>query len=140
MLCTLKIKFAVYNCVVCKVCAYSNGYEMYAVLCNVFKQIISKDFENLAVLGAITEARDVGSIGAQPIQLYVNGETRQDASLAEMIHDVPAILSDLSQYYKLQAGDVILTGTPAGVGPLVRGDHAVGRIEGLEPVAIRIQS
>lgn len=101
---------------------------------------VAKDFENSAVLGTITEAGDVGSIGAQPIQLHVNGETRQDASLAEMIHDVPTILSDLSQYYRLQAGDVILTGTPAGVGPLVRGDHAVGRIEGLEPVEIRIQS
>ena len=101
---------------------------------------VAKDFENSAVLGPITAARDVGSIKAQPIQLRVNGETRQGASLAEMIHDVPAILSDLALYYQLRAGDVILTGTPAGVGPLVRGDHAVGRIEGLEPGEIRIQS
>ena len=101
---------------------------------------VGKDFESSAVLGPVTPAADFGAADAQYIRLDVNGARRQDASLAEMIHDVPAILADLSMYYHLQPGDVILTGTPAGVGPLQRGDHAVGMIEGLEPVEIRIQS
>ena len=101
---------------------------------------VAKDFENSAVLGPITPKGTFGAAEAQAIRLTVNGDTRQDALLSEMIHDVPSILSDLSQYYELTAGDVILTGTPAGVGPLLRGDHAIGTIEGLEPVEIRIQT
>jgi len=101
---------------------------------------VAKDFENSAVIGPVTPTADFGAADAQYIRLDVNGVRRQDANLAEMIHDVPAILADLSMYYHLQPGDVILTGTPAGVGPLQRGDYAVGMIEGLEPVEIRIQS
>lgn len=101
---------------------------------------VAKDFENSAVLGAITPRNTFGTAGTQAIQLTVNGETRQAAYLSEMIHDVPSILSDLGKFYELTAGDVILTGTPAGVGPLSRGDHAIGTIEGLEPVEIRIQT
>lgn len=100
---------------------------------------VAKDFENSAVLGPVTRAAEFGDIAEQRIELRVNGELRQDASLDEMIHDVPAIIADLSQFYHLQAGDIVLTGTPAGVGPLQRGDHAVGTIAGLAPVEIRIQ-
>lgn len=101
---------------------------------------VAKDFENSAVLGHITAASQISELTDRPIRLAVNGQLRQDASLADMIHSVPAILKDLATYYHLQAGDVILTGTPAGVGPLRRGDRAIGTIEGLEPVEIRIQS
>ena len=63
----------------------------------------------------------------------VNGETRQRGDLADMIWDVPHMLHFLSQYYELLPGDLVFTGTPAGVGPVVAGDLLVGRIEGLRP-------
>jgi fumarylpyruvate hydrolase len=99
---------------------------------------LGKDFENSAVIAQITRASDWPGPGTLRITLSVNGDTRQDASLAEMIHDVPAILSDLSQFYHLGPGDVILTGTPAGVGPVHPGDVLEGRIEGLEPVRLTL--
>ena len=62
----------------------------------------------------------------------MNGQPRQDADLAEMIWNVAEVVAELSTYFELRAGDLIFTGTPAGVGPLVRGDTVVGGIDGLE--------
>ncbi|TFL18415.1 fumarylacetoacetate hydrolase family protein [Jannaschia formosa] len=92
-----------------------------------------KDVEASAILGPLAPA---GDLTGRAIRLTVNGETRQDASLDEMIHDVPAILSDLSRLYHLTPGDLILTGTPAGVGPVRPGDRLVGSIDGLEDVTV----
>ncbi len=100
---------------------------------------VAKDFENSAVLGPITPRDDFGAIDGQSIGLTVNDETRQSSTLDDLIHGVPAIIADLSTFYDLRAGDVILTGTPAGVGPLERGDHAIGVVTGLEPVEITIK-
>ncbi len=97
---------------------------------------LGKDVEGSAVLGPLTKGflptSDV------PITLDVNDDTRQDATLGEMIHDCQAIVADLSRFYHLRPGDVIMTGTPAGVGPVQPGDHLIGRIEGLAPVELRI--
>ena len=65
-------------------------------------------------------------------------QTRQDATLAEMVWPVDALIADLSRFYHLQPGDLIMTGTPAGVGPVVPGDRLEGRVEGLEPVRLTI--
>ena len=67
-----------------------------------------------------------------------NGNTRQDAYLADMIHTVTDVVSDLSQYYHLRPGDLILTGTPAGVGPVKPGDKVSGEIEGLSAVVLTL--
>lgn len=99
---------------------------------------LGKDVEGSAVLGPVTEAAAVGSLSGRAIALTVNGETRQSATLDEMIHDVPAILSDLSHYYHLRPGDVIMTGTPAGVGAVEAGDKLVGKIDGLADVALTL--
>ncbi len=72
------------------------------------------------------------------IRLAVNGETRQDASLADMIWNVPEIISEASKLWALAPGDLIYTGTPEGVGPLVRGDAVTGEIEGVGSLAFRV--
>ena len=70
--------------------------------------------------------------------LAVNGETRQDGLLSDLIWSIPEIISHLSRYYHLMPGDLIYTGTPAGVGPLQPGDEIAGEIDGLAPISLRI--
>ncbi|WP_310534540.1 fumarylacetoacetate hydrolase family protein [Novosphingobium sp.] len=97
-----------------------------------------KDFENAAIIAAITPAAEFGELANQRIWLSVNGEVRQDQTLADLVWSVPELIADLSKYYHLQAGDLIYTGTPAGVGPVVRTDRLHGGIDGLDPVEILI--
>lgn len=99
---------------------------------------LAKDVENAAVVGPITKAAEFGAIDAQRLTLAVNGDRRQDAPLNLMIHDVPAILEHLSCYYHLGPGDVILTGTPAGVGAVGPGDVLHGEIDGLAPIDLTL--
>lgn len=101
---------------------------------------LSKDFEASAVLAPATKAADFGAIADQRIWLSVNGEMRQDADLTELIHSVPDIIAHLSGYYDLRAGDLILTGTPAGVGPVQAGDVIEGGIDGLDPVRLTLKA
>lgn len=97
-----------------------------------------KDFENAAVLGPVTRAEQFGEIDDERICLTQNGEVRQEAQLSQMIWSVPALIEDLSRLYHLAPGDLLYTGTPAGVGPIAPGDELVGDIEGLCPVDLRI--
>lgn len=99
---------------------------------------LGKDVEGSAVFAPLTRAEAFGAVGPQRIHLSVNGKTRQDAQLADMIHTCPEIVADLSRYYHLAPGDVIMTGTPAGVGPVVAGDAITGGIDGLAPIALGI--
>lgn len=99
---------------------------------------LGKDFENAAVFGPITRAEDFGEVAEQRIHLSVNGEIRQDARLSELVHNCTDVIVHLSQYYHLKPGDVIMTGTPAGVGAVTAGDKITGGIEGLEPIALTI--
>ncbi|MEZ5918149.1 MAG: fumarylacetoacetate hydrolase family protein [Parvularculaceae bacterium] len=98
----------------------------------------AKAFENSAIIGALTKASDVGPIGAQRIFLQVNGETRQDAHLRDMLFSCEEIIADLSSYYHLAPGDLIFTGTPAGVGAVNVGDELAGGIDGLAPISLAI--
>jgi fumarylpyruvate hydrolase len=72
------------------------------------------------------------------ISLTVNGEPRQSGDINEMIWSVPEVIAHLSQYYHLGPGDLIFTGTPEGVGPVVAGDHLVGEIEDVGSLEVRI--
>ncbi len=99
---------------------------------------LGKDVENSAVLAQITKADDVPDLAGRRIHLSVNGILKQDATLDDMVWSVPEIISHLSHYYHLRAGDVILTGTPAGVGPVVAGDVISGGIDGLSPIALTL--
>ena len=71
--------------------------------------------------------------------MTLNDVTKQDAKLSDLIWSVPEIVAHLSRYYHLDAGDLIYTGTPAGVGPVVAGDRLVGSIDGLSPVQLTIK-
>ena len=95
---------------------------------------MSKGFDQSAVLGAIRPASQ--GIPTGRIQCLVDGVITQDADLAEMIWPVPAILSHLSRLVTLQPGDLIFTGTPAGVGPIKPGQSCEVRITGLDPAVI----
>jgi fumarylpyruvate hydrolase len=97
-----------------------------------------KAFENGAVLGPITPVASVSSLDGRRIALTVNGEVRQDAHLDDLVWKVDELISHLSRYYHLMPGDLIFTGTPAGVGPVVAGDVLEGTIDGLEPVKLTI--
>lgn len=99
---------------------------------------LGKDFENASVFGTACLAADFGDIADQRISLDIDGETRQDAVLSDLIHSVPEVIADLSQYYHLRAGDVIMTGTPAGVGAVQPGDHLIGCIDGLPDVSLTV--
>jgi 2-keto-4-pentenoate hydratase/2-oxohepta-3-ene-1,7-dioic acid hydratase (catechol pathway) len=98
-----------------------------------------KDFENAAVVGAITPASEFGDAAGKGITLSQNGTTRQDASLDEMVWSIPELIADLSRMYHLDAGDLIFTGTPAGVGPVSPGDELHGTVDGLDPVRLSIR-
>lgn len=97
-----------------------------------------KDFENAAVIAPITRAAAFGEIAGQRIMLSQNGSVKQDATLAEMIWSVPELIADLSRMYHLAPGDLIYTGTPAGVGPVSPGDVLEGEVAGLAPVRLAI--
>ncbi|MBY6056911.1 fumarylacetoacetate hydrolase family protein [Leisingera daeponensis] len=99
---------------------------------------LGKDLENGTVLAPLTRSAAWGSPADQRIWLEVNGETRQDAKLSEMIWSVADIISHLSGFYHLRPGDLILTGTPAGVGPVNAGDKLRGEIDGLLPVSFEL--
>lgn len=100
---------------------------------------LGKDFENAAIMAPITPASEFGDIADQTIQLLHNGEMAQSARLSDMVWSVPEIISHLSRYYHLRAGDLIYTGTPAGVGPVRPGSHLAGQIDGLDPVTLEIE-
>ena len=99
---------------------------------------LGKDVENSAVISEITPVAEVGEIGPQRIWLSLNGDVKQDAHLTELVWKVLEMISHLSGYYHLAPGDLIYTGTPAGVGPVVPGDIIKGGIDGLAPISVKI--
>jgi fumarylpyruvate hydrolase len=92
---------------------------------------IAKSFDASAPISNIRPA-SLGHVESGRIWLSVNGEIRQDSNVAEMIWKVPQIIAHLSTLYELKAGDLIYTGTPAGVGPLKRGDKIECGVDGLD--------
>lgn len=97
-----------------------------------------KAFDASAPCGPITQRERVGSLAEAGLQLTVNGEVRQQSQLALMIWDVAEIIAHLSGDYRLRSGDLIYTGTPAGVGAVVPGDEIRVDIDGLESLSIAI--
>lgn len=100
---------------------------------------IGKAFDYSAPIGELTPIADLGEINAGNIKLTVNGETRQDSDLTHLIWSVAEVISRLSQLFELKPGDLIMTGTPAGVGPVVTGDTLVASIEGLSSIRVNIK-
>lgn len=95
---------------------------------------MAKGFDNSAVVGALHP----GPLGDGAIICTVGGRVTQSARLSDMIWSVPEIIAELSRYVTLQAGDLIFTGTPAGVGPILRGETCTVTIEGLSPATVTL--
>jgi fumarylpyruvate hydrolase len=99
---------------------------------------IGKSFDHSAPCGQVVPVAQCGHRLAGEISLDVNGDRRQTGDLAHMIWNVPEIIANLSRSYVLMPGDLIYTGTPAGVGPVWPGDVLVSTVEGLPPLTITI--
>ena len=99
---------------------------------------IGKSFDHSGPIGMIHPIGESGHMAEGHIRLDVNGERRQDGNLNELIWKIPEIISYLSELFTLQPGDLIFTGTPAGVGPIVKGDVLDGHVEGLSSIRVTV--
>lgn len=97
---------------------------------------IGKSFAQAAPIGEIRPVAAGGHVVRGEIRVDVNGARRQTGDVADMIWDVAHTLAFLSQLYELLPGDLVYTGTPSGVGPVVAGDRLDGGVEGLAPLSI----
>lgn len=97
-----------------------------------------KNVEQSSPLGLIHPASETGTLERGSIRLTVNGAVKQDADLDELIWDVPDVIAYVSRFYRLEPGDLIYTGTPAGVGAVVQGDTIVVSIAGLSDCTITV--
>ena len=97
---------------------------------------LSKDSEAGALFSALTPKQAFGAIKRQRIWLTKNGEMVQQSDLSLMVHSVPDLIAHLSGFYELKAGDIIMTGTPEGVGPVCVGDRLVGGVDGTQDIAV----
>lgn len=100
---------------------------------------IAKGFDTSCPLSEFIDTSAVTDPGNLKLCLSVNGEIRQNGSTADMIHAVPQIISYISGIFTLEPGDVILTGTPAGVGQVVTGDRMTAEIESVGILSVSVQ-
>ncbi|MDO5653818.1 MAG: fumarylacetoacetate hydrolase family protein [Brachymonas sp.] len=99
---------------------------------------IAKGFDASAPIGAIVPAEQAGDVAHASITLHVNGELRQQGHTDQLIWNVAETIATLSQAWTLQPGDLIYTGTPAGVGAVQQGDVLQAQVQGLPPLRVRI--
>ncbi|CAO3414600.1 fumarylacetoacetate hydrolase family protein [Azospirillum argentinense] len=99
---------------------------------------MGKGFDQSAPCGTLRRAADIGHPDKGSVTLSVNGELRQKGDLADLIWSVSETISYLSGLVELQPGDLIYTGTPEGVGPVVAGDRLEGAVEGVGSIAVTI--
>jgi fumarylpyruvate hydrolase len=99
---------------------------------------IGKAFEHSAPCGPIVPASAIGHPDHGAIWLKINGEMRQEGDLNQMIWKVPEMITYLSRLFTLQPGDIIMSGTPSGVGPVVRGDKMLGFVEGVGELSLSV--
>lgn len=97
-----------------------------------------KSFEASAPCSDIIPASEIGHVGAGRIWVQVNDELRQDGDLNQMIWKVPEMIAYLSQLFELRPGDLILSGTPSGVGSVNRGDRLKGGVEGVAELSLSV--
>jgi fumarylpyruvate hydrolase len=98
---------------------------------------LGKDIEQGSVVSEVVpmpgKVIDQGAL-----ELRVNGVTKQQSDINKLIWNIPELIADLSKYYHLQAGDLIFTGTPEGVGPVVAGDRIDGSVQGVGSIVLHV--
>jgi fumarylpyruvate hydrolase len=99
---------------------------------------LGKAFDQSAPIGPLHLAASVDGIGQAAIWLQVNGADKQRSDIGKLIWSVAETIAYLSKYFRLEAGDLIYTGTPEGVGPVVRGDTMIGGVDGLGTLSVRM--
>ncbi|WP_283176867.1 fumarylacetoacetate hydrolase family protein [Gemmobacter sp. 24YEA27] len=99
---------------------------------------VAKSFENSAPCGPLMPVAQIGHPVSGAITLDVNGKRRQEGDLNQMIWKVPEIIAVLSRFFTLRSGDIIMTGTPAGVGAVGRGDLLVAHIDGIGDLTLHL--
>ncbi|WP_020395118.1 fumarylacetoacetate hydrolase family protein [Thiolinea disciformis] len=99
---------------------------------------IGKAFDYSAPIGTLTTLKDAGELNDGKIELLVNGEVRQSSTIKHLIWSVSETIANLSTLFELKAGDLIMTGTPEGVGAVQKGDRLEASIEGLNPITVNI--
>ena len=99
---------------------------------------LGKAFDHSAPIGRIHAAEDIGHPASGAIWLQVDGADRQRSDIDTLIWSVPEVVANLSTFFALQPGDLIYTGTPEGVGPVVRGQVMHGGIDGLGEISVRV--
>ena len=99
---------------------------------------IGKAFDHAAPIGPITPVAQAGDMAHALIDLQVNQQARQHSDIGKLIWSIGEIIQHLSAAWQLQTGDLIYTGTPAGVAAVSRGDMLTARVSGLEPLQLRI--
>lgn len=99
---------------------------------------IGKSFERSAPMGTLVPEAEIGHPDHGRIVLEVNGKVTQDGDLNQMIWKVPEMISYLSEYFDIGAGDIIMSGTPAGVGPVVKGDTMVATVDGIGSITVTV--
>jgi fumarylpyruvate hydrolase len=99
---------------------------------------IAKSFDRSFPCGTLVPVERSGHVQSGRITLKVNGETKQESDIDLLIWKLPEIIANLSTYFELKPGDVILTGTPHGVGPVQPGDRLEAEVEGLPVLAVEV--
>lgn len=99
---------------------------------------VGKAFDYSAPITHLHSSETVGHIEEGEISLQVNGETKQKSDITHLIWSIPEVIANLSTLFELCPGDLILTGTPEGVGAVKPGDVLVGNVTGLDELSIRI--
>ncbi|CAN7233675.1 fumarylacetoacetate hydrolase family protein [Acidovorax sp. LjRoot38] len=98
---------------------------------------LGKDVEQSSVVSEVVPMPEV-VLGQGNLELSVNGTVRQKSDLSKLIWNIPELIADLSKFYHLQPGDLIFTGTPEGVGPVLAGDRIEGHIEGVGSIVLHV--
>jgi len=99
---------------------------------------VAKAFERSGPCSALVTADEIGHPSSGLIWLDCNGARVQTGDLAQMIWSIEEQIVELSRFFRLEAGDVVMTGTPAGVGPVARGDVLVGGVEGVGEISVTV--
>jgi fumarylpyruvate hydrolase len=99
---------------------------------------IGKAFDFSAPIGLIHRADEVGDINHAAIQLDVDGVTKQSSDISQLIWSISETIANLSTYFTLAPGDLIFSGTPEGVGAVVRGNVLEGKVAGLTPITVKL--